>query len=319
MIIRNLKITLTLFALLLLITSSPLQSQSTGVLILAHGGSEEWNRQVKKATEVLSDSYPVEIAWGMANFVTLQKGIDRLEEQGVSKIVAIPLFISSYSPIIRQTEYLFGIRDSLADRPMPLMHHSEEYIELTNAEVDSSDFIHDMLMPPNLQPLEIEADIIMTSPLDDHQMVAQILRERILELSNNPKKETVVIAAHGPNRESDNKKWVTTMESLIQKIQRLQQKKSGDSFKQIFGITVRDDASEAIFNQAKNQLRTLVRQAGMHGEVIVVPLFLSSGGREQAVAERLKGLDFRWNGKTLLPHPLLKTFLKESVRDATAD
>ncbi len=307
---------ISLIALTFIFGFLSVQAQDTGVLIMAHGGSEEWNRQVKEAAQPLEDRYNVDFAWGMANAVTLQKAINRLEKEGASKIVAIPLFISSYSPIIRQTEYLFGMRDSLADRPMPLMHHTEEYVEMTGAEVDSSDYMRGMLMPPNLQPLNINAEITMTKPLDDHEVVAQILLQRIEKLSQNPANETVLLAAHGPNSQSDNEKWVATMESLIGKIRDLQKSRNEPAFKQIFGVTVRDDASEAVFNQAKAQLRMLVRQSGMTSEVIVVPLFLSSGGREQAVAERLEGLEFRWSGETLLPHPLLTDFLESSIEDA---
>lgn len=183
------------------------QDQKTGVIIMAHGGSEEWNQYVKDATGPLEEKYPVEFAWGMANYVTLQNSIKRLEEKGVTKIVAVSLFISSYSPIIRQNEYLFGLSDSLADRAMPLMHHTKEYVEMTGAEVDSSDYMHGMLMPPNLQPLEINTEIIVTAALDDHDVVARILHDRILGLSKNPANETIVLAAHGPGQESDNQEW----------------------------------------------------------------------------------------------------------------
>lgn len=294
---------------------SPANAQNTGVLIMAHGGSEEWNQHVKDAAEPLKEKYPVEFAWGMANYVTLQKSINRLEQRGVSEIIAVPLFISSHSPIIRQNEYLFGMRDSLADCAMPLMHHTEEYVEMTGAEVDSSDYMRGMLMPPNLQPLDIEAEVTMTSALDNHDVVAQILHDRIAALSENPANETVVIAAHGPGRESDNRKWIDNMESLSRKIQGIQQKQ-GKGFKQIFALTVRDDAEERIFNQAKEHLRAMVRQANQFGEVIVVPLFLSSGGREQAIAERLEGLDFKWSGKTLLPDEKISDFLLDSVEEA---
>lgn len=294
------------------------QSRSTGVLIMAHGGSEEWNQHVKDAADSLEEKYPVAFAWGMANYVTLQNSIKKLEAQGVSEIIAVPLFISSHSPIIRQNEYLFGMRDSLADRAMPLMHHTEEYVEMTGAEVDSSDYIHGMLMPPNLQPLDIDADITMTSALDNHDVVAQILHDRIMSLSDNPANETVLLAAHGPSRESDNVKWIENMESLSRKIQDIQKSK-GEEFKQIFAVTVRDDAEERIFNQAKQQLRALVRQANQFSKVIVVPLFLSPGGREQAVAERLEGLEFKWSGKTLLPDQKIRDFLVNSVEETLAD
>ena len=302
-------------AIILIFGTLSMHAQDTGVLIMAHGGSEEWNQHVKDAADPLEEDYPVEFAWGMANYVTLQKSINRLEEQGVTEIITVPLFISSYSPIIRQNAYLFGLRDSLADRAMPLMHHTEEYVEMTGAEVDSSDYMHNMLMPPNLQPLEIEAEITMTSALDDHDVVAQILRDRILALSDNPSNETVLLAAHGPGQESDNIKWIENMESLSRKVQQLQ-KKQGEAFKQIFALTVRDDAEDRIFNQAKQHLRAMVRQANQFGDVIVVPLFLSSGGREQAIAERLEGLDFKWSGQTLLPDDKISDFLVNSVEKA---
>ena len=308
---------ISLFSLLLVLCITQLQvnAQNTGVLIMAHGGSEEWNQNVIQAAEPLEDNYPVEFAWGMANYVTLQKGIQKLEQKGVSEIIAVPLFISSHSPIIRQTEYLFGMRDSLADRAMPLMHHTEEYVEMTGAKVDSSDYMHGMLMPPNLQQLDISTNITMTSALDDHQVVAQILQDRINTLSVQPSNETVVIAAHGPNRGSDNKKWIDNMESLSQKIQAIQQQ-NGSGFKQIFALTVRDDAPDATASQAKQQFRAIVRQASQFGDVIVVPLFLSSGGREDAVAKRLSGLDFKWSGETLLPDPKITDFLTNSVQQA---
>ncbi|MBN2733101.1 MAG: hypothetical protein JXR26_11790, partial [Balneolaceae bacterium] len=81
-------------------TPAAAQSQDTGVLIMAHGGSKEWNQHVKDAADPLEEKYPVEFAWGMANYVTLQNSIKKLEAQGVSEIIAVPLFISSHSPII---------------------------------------------------------------------------------------------------------------------------------------------------------------------------------------------------------------------------
>lgn len=307
-------------ALLLFFHVSAVSSQDTGVLVLAHGGSEEWNKAVIEAAEPLKKDHKVEVAFGMANYVTMHNGIKTLEEQDVSRIAVVQLFISSYSPIIRQNRYLLGKRDSIPERPMPLMHHIEEYKEMMNIEKDSagpSSGGHRFYMPENLQPIPTEAKIALAPPLDDHPVVAEILSKRIQELSTDPVHETVLLVAHGPNGEDDNEKWIDTMESLSQKIQS-GQKKEGTPYKQIFAATVRDDASEAVFEQAKAQLRTLVRQSGQNSDVIVVPLFLSSGGREQAVAERLVGLDYKWSGKTLLPDPLITDFLRQSVEEAFA-
>lgn len=296
-----------------------LHAQKVGVMIMAHGGSAEWNDLVKEAAKPLEKQYPVAYAWGMADPKTLQQAVTQLETQGVTKIVAVPLFISSYSPIIRQTEYLLGKRDSLADDPMPSMDHSGGHMSMPGMGSGEGDHsMHHMatMSKADLHQLNVKADVVLTHALDDHDVVAGILLDRIHELSKDPAKETVVLVGHGPNDEADNQKWISTMESLVGKIQNLQQKEGKAAYKQIFATTVRDDASKAIFEQAKAQLRSLVRQAGNSGDVLVVPLFLSSGGREQAVAERLDGLKFKWTGHTLLPDTSLSKFLQESVQAA---
>ncbi len=320
---KNITRYLLLIPFVLLWVSSSGFAQDTGVLILAHGGSEEWNDAVIEAAEPLKEKYKVEVAFGMANYVSMYHGIKALEKQKVSTIAVVPLFISSHSLIIRQTEYLLGKRDTLDERPMPLMHHADEYKKMMGIEDNSghsshSSGGHHFYTPENLQPLPVKADVAIGPALDDHPVVADILSRRIQELSSNPANETVLLVAHGPNEESDNRGWVRTMESLSKKIQTLQEEK-GDPYKQIFSLTVRDDAPEPIFEQAKAHLRTLVRQAGQNGEVIVVPLFLSSGGREHAVAERLEGLDFAWNGRTLLPDSTITEFLWQSAEQALGE
>ncbi|MCF6288709.1 MAG: hypothetical protein L3J53_05660 [Proteobacteria bacterium] len=276
------------------------KTEEIGVLILAHGGKHSsWDEAVKNATDTLKQNYAVEVAFGMANPIKIQAGIDKLENKGVTKIVVVPLFISSYSPIIRQNEYLLGLRDTLADPPM-MMHHGSE------------NHAHKKM---KLEPLNFKSKIVLTKPLDDHSLVAEIIFDRILELSVNPENETILIVAHGPNNEQDNKNWVKEIDNLADQIRISQSKKKG-KFKQIFGLTVRDDADSAIYQQAKEQLRTLVYQSGKDGEVIVIPLLLSQGGVEDRYVERLEGLNYKWSGKTLLPHPNITKFIQISVKNA---
>lgn len=297
------------------------QTQKVGVMIMAHGGSPQWNNLVVQAAQPLSQKYRVAYAWGMGDPKTLQKAVDDLEAGGVTRIIAVPLFISSYSPVIRQTEFLLGLRDKLADPPMPSMDHSGGAHSMGggasghNMHASMHHGAHGAAASEELKPLKIKAQLTVTPALDDNAVVANILRDRIAELSTNPSNETVILVAHGPNDEEDNNKWIDNMESLSEKIEKLQEAK-GKKYKQIFAVTVRDDADKAIFNQAKEQLRAVVRQAGKFGNVIVVPLFLSSGGREQAVAERLEGLTYKWSGKALLPDSRLTDFLSSSISQA---
>lgn len=305
-----------LVSMILVLGSSITTAQKIGVMIMAHGGSKQWNNLVTEAAQPLTKKYAVSCAWGMGDPLTLQKSIDDLERQGVTKIVAIPLFISSHSMVIRQTEFLLGLRDKLADPPMPSMDHSGTGQHQMGGSADGHAMHHGHgTTDATLTPLKIKTPLVVTPALDDNAIVAAILRDRIAELSTNPSNETVILVAHGPNGEVDNQKWIANLESLSEKIRKIQDAK-GKDFKQIFAVTVRDDADKAIFNQAKEQLRAVVRQAGHSGTVIVVPVFLSSGGREQAVAERLEGLNYKWNGKALLPDSRLTAFLSTSVSQA---
>ncbi len=301
----------TLIIALLTVLSSDVYSQKTiplnpeiGVLVLAHGSMDKnWNNSIIEVTTPLKDDYHVEIAWGMANAMNMQPAIDKLEEKGVETIVAVQLFVSSYSPIIRQNEYLLGVRDSLADAPMPMMIHDMENHRMT------------MKMPENLQPLKINSKVIITNPLDDHNLVAEILLDRIEKLSVDPSNETVLLVAHGPNRESDNTMWIKTSNSLAKQIQQLQVE-NGEAFKNIISLTVRDDADEATHEKAKQAFRTEVIEADKKGDAIVIPLLLSQGGVEKKYLSRLEGLNYKWSGETLLPHYNIARFIRISVEQA---
>lgn len=312
----------------LIAMSAPAQSGSTGVLVLAHGAGPQWNQQVLDATEMVSSKYPTEVAFGMALPRTMQEGIDKLEAKGVRRIVVVPLFISSHSFIIRQSEYLLGIRDHLADPPMVMDHspdasksetshegHGQGHGESRPAhahEAEGGDHSKNHMEAAALPRLKLRSEIRFARPLDDHPLVAGILADRVSALSKNPSEETVIFVGHGPNAEDDNQKWVRDMESLAAQVRAIQVKR-GNSSKMILCTTVRDDADPAMYNQAKENLRSLVRQGSQQGTVIVVPVFLSSGSVEQKVASRLEGLNFQWNGKTLLPDPRIATFILESV------
>jgi sirohydrochlorin ferrochelatase len=289
--------------------------EKVGVLILAHGSKDQnWNKSVIDAAEPLKKQYAVEVAFGMANPETMQQAIDKLESQSVTRIVVVPLFVSSYSPIIRQNEYLLGLREELADEPM-IMDHTSEKLNEHHGQY-SHHLMNDEEKNMELRPLNFKSEILLLKPLDDHPFVAEILHARIQELSQRPENETVIIVAHGPNDEEDNENWIKIMDSIADQIRAKQVQEESKKFKQIFCLTIRDDAEEDIYEQAKQHLRTLVFQAAKDGKVIIVPLLLSQGGIEKGIVKRLEGLDYVWNGKTLLPHPNISRFVQTSVENA---
>src|SRR5688572_30531824 len=85
-------------------------SADPGILLLAHGGSAEWNGRVTDLAAIVNATRPTEVAFGMATRASIQGAVDRLVARGVTEIVAVPLFVSSWSTVITSTEYLLGLR-----------------------------------------------------------------------------------------------------------------------------------------------------------------------------------------------------------------
>jgi hypothetical protein len=245
----------------------------------------------------------------MADPKTLENGIRELEADKVRQIVVVPLFISSHSFIIRQTEYFLRKRNELAD-PLIIMDHSGQ------PSAHSMHNIPDEKKPVKIIPEQIQTDteLYITGALDDHDIVAEILLARSSAMSVNPANETLIIVGHGPNREDDNRNWILNMESLTEKLRKINSENEIE-YKNIFAMTVRDDAPKEIYEMASENLRSLVRQSSKNSTVIIVPLLLSKGGIEKGIVKRLEGLDYKWTGETLLPNPLISEFLERSAEE----
>jgi len=266
-----------------------------GILLLAHGGSAEWNERVTALAARVDRAVPTEVAFGMATRATMQTGIDRLVARGVTEVVAVPLFISSWSSIITSSEYLLGQRP---DAPAALeifarMNHGPAPAAATPA--DHSD--HDAPgAASGTTPVVTPATVRMTAALNDHPIVADILTSRAKSISRSARDESVIIVAHGPNEEEDNARWLEDMRSLARRVG------EHERFASIDVLTLRDDADETVRNAATAQLRQIVStniDAGRR--VLIVPLLVSFGGIDRGLKERLQGLEYSMPSAALVP------------------
>lgn len=307
-----------LIALLIFLPCCSLFSQGkTGVLVMAHGGSPVWEASVINAVAPLKQQHIIEIAFGMADPMTLQPAINKLEAQGVTTIIVVPLFISSHSPILRQTEYLFGFRKQLADEPLIMNHGTSSDNSMSRGSHSHGSSVPTYLGEENtiatLDPLVFHSKIIITKPLDADTLVAKTLYDNIQQFSKTPEKETVILVAHGPNSDEDNKGWLKNLDSLAKQIQARQIREKGVGFKNILFATVRDDANRKIYNEAKKQLRAMVENSNKEGVTIIVPVVLATGGIEKGIQKRLKGLNYVWVNRALLPHENITKFIEKSI------
>jgi sirohydrochlorin ferrochelatase len=283
------------------------QAQSKpGILLLAHGGSEPWNENVRALAARVNQEQPVEIAFGMATRANIQRAVDALTTRGVERIVAVPLFVSSHSSVLTSTEYLLGLRpDAPADLAAfaRMNHGSHGGTQAANGGHD-----HGAAAADGTQPVTKTLPIRMTGALDAHPIVASILVDRARGISSNPSRESVILVAHGPVRDAENEKWLADMRVLADAVQR------SAPYASVDGLTVRDDAPAAIKEAATAELRALVsRRRDAGSRVLVVPVLLSFGGIEQGIRKRLEGLDYTMAAQAIMPDDRLALWIKEQA------
>jgi sirohydrochlorin ferrochelatase len=280
---------LTLAAIVLL--GARMASADAGVLLMAHGGSAEWNARVTALANQIDRTQPTEVAFGMATRATIQAGIDRLVQRGATEVVAVPLFVSSWSSVITSTEFLLGLR---AEAPRALaifakMSHGGggDHAAHGAAGADPAD---------GTTPVKSPVPVRMTAALNDHPIVAQILASRASAISRTPAAEALVIVAHGPNEDADNQKWLDDMGRLAAGV------REASAFASIDYLTLRDDAPDAVQEAATAQLRGIVeREIAAGRRVLIVPLLISFGGIEKGLQDRLAGLPYTMAESALVP------------------
>jgi sirohydrochlorin ferrochelatase len=269
-----------------------------GVLLLAHGGDPAWNAEVESLRVRVDSAAPAELALGMADPAALQAAVDRLEGRGVSRIVAVPLFVHSRSEVMDQTRYALG----LADKPSEVMREAAERMK-------------HMKMPPgmpmhrmpsfSLERVRLKVPIFMAAAIDSDPFVSRVLLDRAKALSRDPGRETVVLVAHGPVDDADVPAW---MESLAAHAEAV---RAGGPFgAAVFGV-LRDDAPPPVRARAVAALRALVSAASARGgRALVVPVLIARGG--------LAGLDFAWSGEALMPHDGFDAWVLSRASSAAA-
>lgn len=290
----------------------PTAKNKTGVLLLAHGGKAAWNDEVSSVAAQVGKQFPVEIAFGMATKRNIQNAIDKLEAQGVTSIVAVPLFISSNSSVITSTEYLLGLRkDAPADLAVfAKMDHGSGGHGSTDHSAHSS-----MSSEPfdPTTPVKHKVPITMRKALDADPTVADILLSRASSISKDAQNEIVIVVAHGPVSAETNRLWLKDMSTLTDGM------KAKSSYRGIEYLTVRDDAPEPIRGEATAEFRSLVEKANAQkARVLIVPLLLSFGGIEEGVKQRLNGLDYTITSQALLPDARIAQWVVRSVNSSNS-
>ena len=149
-----------------------------GLLLMAHGGTEEWNEAVLQATSEVSTKYPVEVAFGMADAGSLERSVRRLEKLGVKDVGVVRMFVSGESWYER-TQQILGTIEGAPQKD-------------TNENPTST------FMPMGFWKIETDINFhISEDGLADATEMDEVIVSRIRGLSQDPAREVAIIIAHG--------------------------------------------------------------------------------------------------------------------------
>jgi sirohydrochlorin ferrochelatase len=281
---------LMMLALLAGITPGMAKAEKTGVLVIAHGSDElSWNQAVQHAAAGVKLPYPVEL--GFLEFTTpnIQTAVTKLEKQGVNRIIAVPLFISTHSNHIEEIQYILGLRDTLPQPEVGVEPHGPDQV----AEAGEV-----------LKQVQTHSKILLTSAIDDHPIIAAILAERLKPISRHPEHEVAVLVGHGADSAAGAEKWQAQFASLAAQVKKSLKLKAA-----YYGFAA----------MGQPTIRNVVSDATAEGDVLLIPVMLSEGFfTERKIPQDLVGLQYRYpqpGNRALLPHRELPRFIELRVNE----
>lgn len=283
----------TLLAAALCAAPSTLAAQSAagsvGTIIIAHGGGPEWNAQVESVAALVNTGGPVEVSYLMgpgAKTHRFQEAAARLVSAGASRIVVVPMLMSSHSGHYEQIRYLAGEVEQLDEA---MMHH---------------------LHMAGIERAAVSVPLTVARAIDDSPDAARVLAERALAIADDPASQALFIVGHGPNSAEDNAAWMSNLRPIADSV------RAATGFRDVKVGLVRDDAPAAVRAEAVRSVREIIElQHQLTGrDVVVVPALISQGqiSREKIPAD-LAGLPVIYSGEALLPHAGLARWIEARV------
>lgn len=293
-----------------------------GVLVMAHGGSPEWNEAVLQTVAPLRSKYEIEVAFGMADAASLQDAVRKLEARNVRRIGVVRMFISGESWLER-TEQIFGLR---AGAPAAADAKADPHAGHAGHAAHAGHAGHaGQAGPPAASPpaaaghgahsmafyrVETQSTFALSSEgLADAPGMAQVLAERAAALSKTPATEDVLILAHGPGDDEENTRWVAKIDARAAAI------RARAPFRRVQVETLREDWPDKRV-VAEQRIRAFVSRAATEGgTAIVLPFRVQGFG---PYARVLEGLTYVSDGKGLIPHDEVGKWLERQIVALTA-
>jgi hypothetical protein len=261
-----------------------------GVLVMAHGGSDQWNQDVLSAVKPLAATHNIDVAFGMADAATLQSSVEKLEAKGAKRISVVRLFISGDS-FKQETQQILGIEPGAP--PKPAVDHSQH--------AGHAGGEHSMAF---WKISTTSAFALSEQGLVEAPEMGEVLVDRARTLSRDPKHEDVLILAHGPGDDAENERWLAQLDARADMVRKAL------PFRTVRVETLREDWPEKR-EAAEARVRKFVADAAQdQGRAIVIPFRVQGFG---PYAKVLQGLDYASDGQGLIPDPGVTKWIANQI------
>lgn len=251
-----------------------------GVIIMPHGSTRPYNDGLERVIAPLRDRYRIEVAPGMGDSHILASAVETLEREGFTHIVFVRLYALE-GHMQARSDYILGITEQ--------------------APPDGS----------GPAPERVRSGAVFTSfgGYEESPLIAEILRERIMEISEDPARETVLLLAHGQHDEAADQRWKAVMQRNIERIRAT----LPHPFRAIEAMTLREDWP-ALRERSLARIFAAIEAGNRDGgRVLVIANRLYGAGPYRRL---LAGQEFVLNDQGLVPHPNLTRWLEEGIEAA---
>lgn len=259
-------------------------SAPIGVLILTHGFGGHGDRVMGDRVRVMAEGRPTALAMGMSMMTSdhIQLALNNLAAAGAHDIIVVPAISTRFNSIMRQWNYIFDLQDE------------PQYASVVR------------VTPP--------ARLHIVSPLEDHELVGEVLLQYAAEISTDPAREEVIIIAHGPEQPADNQTQLAMLGRLADYI------KERADYAAVSALTLQDDAAPQIRAANVALMRAKVSSADEAGrDVLIISNLLGTRIVQSSLRRDLQGLHYKFNSKGLIQHDNFIRWIKLTVAAAAAD
>ncbi|MBI5241762.1 MAG: hypothetical protein HY926_14915 [Elusimicrobia bacterium] len=284
-----------------------MSDKAFGVLLLAEGGGRDLLDSITTMTTTYAAQFPLEYAGGEADVKAIQKAVDRLQGRRIKKLVVVPLYASSHSPLMEQTRYIFGIREEPPAEFFTAARRPAGYSIQRRVQFQG------------------KLSVVLAAAPDDDPLVVDVLTSRALALSKHPDAEALVLVGLVPDATPPDEavlgrgpKPPTAADGFRQTLSFLAERvRARGGFKSAHPAVLSPEARHQSEREGREEeLRSLVRSLSRSRRVLVVPCAVTGGETAQHIVRALRGTFMRYNEKGLLPDPRMVRWVGQAVNQA---